>query len=150
MPLTDCPECSNKVSSSAHICPKCGFRLRRILFLSSVTSNFVNLVCFLVLVASVGVVVIKDLRNGKHRNVGVMSEQEQLARERLGGLCVPYSRESFLEQVKEGDYLSVKLFLQAGMVADSKDASGLTAIQIAQMTDDQKLVKLLQDSVRVK
>jgi ankyrin repeat protein len=65
------------------------------------------------------------------------------AREALGALCVPYSRDALLAAVEERDYLAVKLFVEAGIDPAIPSATGVTALHVAKRIGDRTLINLL-------
>ena len=56
---------------------------------------------------------------------------QESARLKLGQMNVKYSEDSFVERVRDGDLLAVKLFLQSGMNPNASNKDGESALGVA-------------------
>ena len=65
------------------------------------------------------------------------------ARKELAELNIPFSRESFIERVRNGDTVAVSLFLRAGMSPDVRAEGDNPALAIAAARGDVSLVEAL-------
>lgn len=72
------------------------------------------------------------------------SRSAEEARITLGQMNIPYTTESFIKAVEQGDIIVVKLFLEAGMKStEEKDKYGFTALVWAAGKGNTEIVKLL-------
>ena len=65
------------------------------------------------------------------------------ARVELHKLGIRFSKAKFIDSVKEGDIVAVKLFLDAGMDSNVSDDDGITALMIAIRNNSTEIVKAL-------
>jgi hypothetical protein len=77
------------------------------------------------------------------RSFTSIEASQRTARQDLGRLCVPYSRTSFFQAINEQDLLAVHLFLGAGMSPMATDTAGATALELAAVTQNERLLHLL-------
>lgn len=77
--------------------------------------------------------------------------QEKIeARKNLNSMGLTYhSQTQFFESIQRQDDVAVQLFINSGAVnSETKDAKGRTALQVAQATGNEMLVKLLQNNIQ--
>ncbi len=67
------------------------------------------------------------------------------ARKDLAMMNIEYSEDAFLDRIRKGDVIAVKLFLTAQMSPDTKDNQGLTALMWASYQGKSEIVKTLLD-----
>ena len=65
------------------------------------------------------------------------------ARKELGQMNIQYSEETFIECIKNGDAVAVRLFLTAGMNPNAKENDGSTALMWAAVHGKSDIVKML-------
>ena len=56
---------------------------------------------------------------------------QETARMKLGQMNVNYNEDTFVERVRDGDILAVRLFLQAGMNPNTTNKDGESALGVA-------------------
>ena len=71
------------------------------------------------------------------------SSDQAEARQALKRLGIPYSREAFVEHLRNGDPLVVDLFVAAGMDPNARDGSGVTPLMRFAMEGNSEAVQRL-------
>ena len=73
----------------------------------------------------------------------LFSDSEEGAWNKLTELNIAFNRETFIEKIKAGDIVAVRLFLKAGVSPNGKDKHGRTALMLASINGNQMVAEVL-------